>query len=1577
MKKFKNILFVIAALFMAVITLASCGGPAEYVVSYYNGKDLHTTQKVVDGNKATAPAAPTKEYMKFDNWCTDEELSSVYDFNTPVKKDMSLYAKFSKITYTLTFESNGGSKIESKTVEANSTVAELPTPTKDRFTFEGWFTDSELKNKFTSTTKVLANQTLYAKWHEKYFVITFDAENDSRLFTQLVEENTLAVKPFSPEKVGYVFDGWAKQNGELFDFNTPITSNMTLKAKYSLDDKKYCLVSFEANGGSSVPAKLAYKGETISIPLSVKDDYILEGWYTDSALTNKFTESTPVNTDITLYAKWTEARTVTFFRVTFNPDNGESTFTQAVMANTCAIKPQDPEKAGYKFVNWVKEDGSTFNFNEQVSANVTLKADYIKVDETKYVVSFETNGGSTVSSIVVNPNSTILPPLSTKDNYILEGWYIDQKYETKFTKDTVINSDLTLYAKWTSTDVDKYYIVTFDSDNGNQLFTESVLENKTAIKPANPEKSGYRFVNWIKEDGAVFNFNTPITSNIKLTATYLAVDDSKYVVSFEANGGSTVSAMVVNPNSTIGLPLSFKQGYILAGWYTDAAFEHQFTQTTQITSNITLYAKWEELTGDEYFEVTFNPNNGSVLFKETVRPNTQAIMPINPEKLGYAFVNWVKEDGSVFNFNTPINANITLTASYVEVDNTKYVVTFEANGGSTVPAKVVSPKSTISLPLSIKDGYILVGWYTDKTFEHEFTSNTEINNYLTLYAKWEVPAGDTYYDVTFDLDNGATNIVEKVKENGLAIKPATPEKVGYTFVNWLKEDDTVFNFNTPITAKITLKASYVKVDNTKFVVSFEANGGSTISAMVVTPGSTIGLPLSVKDGYILSGWYTSQTFEAEFTKETRINSNITLYAKWDKPEENQYYEVTFDPDNGGATFKEVVAPNSVAIRPMNPEKNGYAFVNWVTEDGTAFNFNTHISANITLTASYVAVDDTKYVVSFESNGGSTVSAMVVTPGSTISLPLSVKEGFVLLGWYTNLEFTEEFNKYSVVQSNMTLYAKWRISTEGYVFTVTFDPNNGDALIVETVEKNKLAIKPEAPTKDGYKFVNWCIDEKPFSFNTPITEDIRLVAKWREDTSDICIVSFVTFGGSEISSIEVKSGDLLTLPTEPYFEGNRFVGWFTDLDCTIPFDKTAPITSDITLFAEWDYIVGETYTVTFIDSDGNPISVMIADNTYVYSQTVEKGADAIPPADPIKEGYRFDGWSTSYKNVQSNLEIKATFVRAYNVYFYDYNRVLLKQELVDFGNSPIAPESPTRYGYRFIGWDVDFNYITQDTIIQATYIKQYEIKFRDYNNEIITWDWYDEGAKIIAPEVPAVTIEDKEFDGWDQEFDTAVKDVTIRMTIRTKIYAVNFYDIDGSILKHDIVYIGENATSPDLTGKIYIDWKSAKKTAYIFDKWDKEFNNVTSSLDVKAVYNKIEEPLIYVETGEISQGQTKVDVSVYLIYSGDFEAVHMNFRYDPNLAVSEDSITLRGQFNRGAQSNLTLDSYNKTFSFNCINTEGFELNGNYAEVMKISVEVDKYFSIGEYNIEVLDGSYLTNNGVVKILPVVINGGVVIA
>ncbi|MBQ9384464.1 MAG: InlB B-repeat-containing protein, partial [Ruminiclostridium sp.] len=310
---------------------------SESQVQYYtvtfnsNGGSAVAPQTVVSGKTATEPTAPTKDGFNFEGWYTNTALTAKYDFTMPVTSNFTLYAKWTeKEAFTVTFNSNGGSAVAPQTVVSGKTAAEPTAPTKDGFNFEGWYTNTGLTVKYDFTTPVTSSFTLYAKWTEKeVFTVTFNSNGGSAVAPQTVVSGKTATEPTAPTKDGFNFEGWYTNTGLTvkYDFTTPVTSSFTLYAKWT--EKESFTVTFNSNGGSAVSPQTVVSGKTATEPTApTKDGFNFEGWYTNTALTAKYDFTTPVTSNFTLYAKWTEKSK---FTVTFNSNGGSAVSPQTVV----------------------------------------------------------------------------------------------------------------------------------------------------------------------------------------------------------------------------------------------------------------------------------------------------------------------------------------------------------------------------------------------------------------------------------------------------------------------------------------------------------------------------------------------------------------------------------------------------------------------------------------------------------------------------------------------------------------------------------------------------------------------------------------------------------------------------------------------------------------------------------------------------------------------------------------------------------------------------------------------------------------------------------------------------------------------------------------------------------------------------------------------------------------------------------------------------------------------------------------------------------------------------------------------
>ena len=274
-----------------------------YTVKFYSNGTIYDTQEIIKGNKAIKPTDPTNENKIFLGWF-DSSYSNEFDFNSPINLNLNLYAKWQDETkYTINYKD--GSDIL-KTVEQDAyTTIENYTPTKDGYSFKGWYTDQTLTKEFDFTTKVTKNINLYAKWIQNKFNIKY-MDGSTTLKTITVDADK-KLESYVPTKEHYTFDKWYTNSNLTTEFNneTLITKDYILYAKWNID-------TFKVN---YYVGKTLYKTEYVNYNTYAngpttnpsKEGYAFEGWYTDEDLTKKYTfKTTKITEDLDLYANFEE-----------------------------------------------------------------------------------------------------------------------------------------------------------------------------------------------------------------------------------------------------------------------------------------------------------------------------------------------------------------------------------------------------------------------------------------------------------------------------------------------------------------------------------------------------------------------------------------------------------------------------------------------------------------------------------------------------------------------------------------------------------------------------------------------------------------------------------------------------------------------------------------------------------------------------------------------------------------------------------------------------------------------------------------------------------------------------------------------------------------------------------------------------------------------------------------------------------------------------------------------------------------------------------------------------------------------
>lgn len=479
----KNPIFVYLFLIAAVgaFIYFSTDRTKYYTVSFEtNGGSKIAHLNLEEGEVLEKPNNPTSEYCsEFTGWYTDPNFENEYNFNNPIFEDVTLYAGWSMCTrdldyikYKVTFNSNGGSSVETQEVFNKQTASAPSNITHSKCsTFTGWYTDSTLKKKYNFSSPVTSNITLYAGWDNckdyssVYYTVSFDTNEGSEIEEQMVLKNSKVLTPEDPTKYNCSFSGWYKDKDlkNKYDFNTKVTNNITIYAKWNCnkEEKPYYTVVFDTLSDTKIEPQIIASGGKIN-------------------------------------------------------------------------KPKNPTIKDCTFQNWYtneKDYGSGFDFNTPVTRNITLKAHYAcykKQDEKIYTVKFENYGKFDIPDVYVKENEKLTRPSDPTDKWCkFAGWYSDENLTKSFDFNTLITKDTTIYLKWINcTSHVQMISILFDA-NGGEIYGRDTMSaqvsyGSTLSEPATPEKQWCSFGGWYKDSELKqkYKFDTPVTSSFTLYAKW-------------------------------------------------------------------------------------------------------------------------------------------------------------------------------------------------------------------------------------------------------------------------------------------------------------------------------------------------------------------------------------------------------------------------------------------------------------------------------------------------------------------------------------------------------------------------------------------------------------------------------------------------------------------------------------------------------------------------------------------------------------------------------------------------------------------------------------------------------------------------------------------------------------------------------------------------------------------------------------------------------------------------------------------------------------------------------------------------
>lgn len=507
-------------------------------------------------------------------------------------------------------------------------------------------------------------------------------------------------------------------------------------------------------------------------------------------------------------------------------------------------------------------------------------------------------------------------------------------------------------------------------------------------------------------------------------------------------------------------------------------------------------------------------------------------------------------------------------------------------------------------------------------------------------------------------------------------------------------------------SSVMLKAGTIEAGNNFYY----SHPGSTLAADVA-PGSVVSFNGVVTDTESLTADTYNQTFVVS------------------APNENQHLVIA-KPDAAGrgtVTGTNIYNDGETATLTATPA-TGFKFVRW-SDDNTENPRYLTVTEDVTLTAIFdydITLSWDNYKAKWNAVPGATDYVVYLyKDNNRISVSGSYAPGYV--GNVTEYDMqsliegqgngTYKFTVNPYVNGGLGGVSAPSPEKEFIVYVmcnVTFNSNGGTAIAQQEIIEGQTATKPEDPTKEGYKFGGWYTDEtltNAFSFSSAITQDTTLYAKWIEK---ILIVTTMTWDGykAQWNAVDDATSYWLAL----YKNG---VPLETGSGTTIPGGVGNVTEYDLQSLIEANGNGVYTFTVVpFFNSNLGTVSEQSPEQAFkitctvtfldmdggvIKEEEVRMNQDATAPVDPTREGYTFTGWDKEFNNVTEDLVVNATYSKnSYHVTFVDFDDSVLKEEDVLYQEAATAPADPTREGYTFTGWDKEFSSITAAITVMATY-----------------------------------------------------------------------------------------------------------------------------------------------------------------------------------------------------------------------------------------------------------------------------------
>ena len=305
---------------------------------------------------------------------------------------------------------------------------------------------------------------------------------------------------------------------------------------------------------------------------------------------------------------------------------------------------------------------------------------------------------------------------------------------------------------------------------------------------------------------------------------------------------------------------------------------------------------------------------------------------------------------------------------------------------------------------------------------------------------------------------------------------------------------------------IACLVAYFIFANKKYTITFDSDGGSVVEKQIVKRGEKVNKPTDpTRDGYIFIEWDLGSSIYDFSAKVTR---NLILKAVWKEQEGGKVtYVVNFNTDGGNSVSNQIINKDGTITKPQDPVRDGYKFLGWYSNN-VLFDFNTPVTTNLELVAKWEKAKDNS------TTGTTTTTKKNDTTSSTTKKTTTKKNDT------TNTTTTKKTTT---------------TTTEAKKYTVKFDSNGGSKVSSKEVTSGSKVTKPSNPTRTGYKFGGWTLNNKAYDFNSKVTSNITLVAKWTAKTYTVKVSSVDEYSPARILSV-YEDGSKISFKQINYTDG---------------------------------------------------------------------------------------------------------------------------------------------------------------------------------------------------------------------------------------------------------------------------------------------------------------------------------------------------------------------------------------------------------------------------------------------------------